>query len=264
MTIGPSPRSRAASWTQPSRQRRRWRAPDWAGATREALKRRYWLRLHLLIIAALTLGFAWVIAWGWRQAGVDALALRYALTLPLAYGAYLLLLRLWAGSLVRGNSPLEVDPCDLVPDPSDHIQSCAPEVSARGASGGLDASLETAGDAAGSLLEGAAALDEGIVVAVPLAVLAFIVALLGALLGAGVFMLFGIEVLLSVAVEVALASMAGSLAYKGWSEGWLDAALRHTWKGAAGSWALGIALGFAIDRWLPQADSLGQALKLLG
>lgn len=76
-------------------------------------------------------------------------------------------------------------------------------------------------------------------------------------------MLFGVEALLAVTVEVALASVAGSLAYKGFTEGWLGSALRHTGRGFVAAWVMSVLLGCGVDHWLPAAQSLPQALRMM-
>jgi hypothetical protein len=86
---------------------------------------------------------------------------------------------------------------------------------------------------------------------------------LGTVLGFAVFGLFGVEVLLAVAVEIALASVGGALAYKASAEGWLSAAWRRTFWPALATLACVVVVGAAIDHWLPQAQSLPQALRLL-
>lgn len=250
---------------------------------RDELAQRYWLRLHVAMIALLTLGALWLCSALLMHAGVESLAIRYGLACPVAYGVYLLLLRWWGGALARGDSPLDGGdaPSMDLPIGLDAPSACrgahdAPftsggggQFSGGGAQGSWDApagSASTLADGPGSVLDGLANLgdlDEGAVVVVPLAVLVGIVALLGALLGAGVLMLFGAEVLLAVAVEVGLASLAGSLAYKGYSEGWLSSALRHTWRGGLAVLVLSVALGAALDHWIPEARSLPHAARLL-
>jgi hypothetical protein len=225
-------------WQAPSANRRRWFGR--AAALRSELRQRFWLRAHVFAIAALTLVALALTTLALMHAGVHSLALRYGLALAVAYGVYLLLLRAWAHALARHESPL-ANP-DL-PDPP-----------------GVDAA---ASFDCGALPDALGALDEGAVLLVPLAVLLGIVALLAGLLCAGVFALFGVDVLLAVTVEVALASVAGSIAYKGAAEGWLDTALRHTWKGALAALVFGVALGAAIDHWLPEARSLPHALHLM-
>ncbi|HIV73122.1 MAG TPA: hypothetical protein H9903_19455 [Candidatus Aquabacterium excrementipullorum] len=252
---------------------------------REALRQRYWLRLHVAAIALLTLGALWLCSALLMHAGVESLALRYGLASPVAYVVYLLLLRWWAGALARRESPfdgLDAPSVDLPGGGAGGSSSCdAPFGNGGGgdfAGGGADASWDVPGqalvdgggdglgslaDGAGSVLDGLGGLDEGAVVVVPLAVLVGIIALLGALLGAGVLMLFGVEVLLAVAVEVGLASLAGSLAYKGFMEGWLSSALRHTWRGAVAVLVLSVALGAVLDHWMPEARSLPHAARLI-
>jgi len=78
-----------------------------------------------------------------------------------------------------------------------------------------------------------------------------------------VFGLFGVEVLLAVAVEVAIASVGGALAYKAGAEGWLGAAWRRTRAAALIGLLVLVTLGAAIDHWLPEARSLPHAVRLL-
>lgn len=260
----PNHRLPTAAWAAPSLQVKRLRSH--MEATRRDLRQRCWLRVHVFTIAALSLAALWLFSHSLMLLGVDSLAVRYAISLPLAYGWYLLLLRLWAEMLVRRDSPW--DGLDVpMPDgagPSAGSPSFGSGGGGDFGGGGADASFdapdEVLPEAAGSLLDGA---DEGALVLVPLAVVLGAVLLLAGLLGAGVFMVFGVEVLLGVAVEVALAAVAGSFAYRGFAEGWLFAALRHTWRGAAAALVLAVALGAAIDHWLPQARSFPHAVRLI-
>lgn len=280
---------RRPAWTEPARGLRGRGQARGQHLTREQLRQdlreRYWLRLHVAMIALLTLGALWLCSAMLMHAGVESLALRYGLACPVAYGVYLLLLRWWGGALARRDSPLDgldVSNLDLSSgsggSSSGGLPRDVPFRSGGGgefAGGGAQASWDTPGssdglgalsDGAGSMLDGLGNLgdlDEGAVVVVPLAVLVAIVALLGALLGAGVFMLFGVEVLLAVAVELGLASLAGSVAYKGYAEDWLGSALRHTWRGGLAVLVLSVALGAVLDRWVPEARSLPHAARLI-
>ena len=65
------------------------------------LRRRHTLWLHGWLMGLVTLGVMWGAAALQRHAGGDSLALRYAVTLGVGYLCYLLLLRIWAGMLVR-------------------------------------------------------------------------------------------------------------------------------------------------------------------
>lgn len=266
----PNHRSQAASWAVPSRHVKRLRAH--MDATRRDLKQRYWLRVHVFAIATLCLLALWLFSHSLMLLGVDSLALRYVIALPLAYGWYLLLLWLWAQMLVRRESPW--DGADLpVPDGGGPPSAEGPSFGSGGGDfggGGADASFDAPDvlpEGAGNVVEGAGSLldgaDEGALVLVPLAVVVGAVLLIAGLLGAGVFMVFGVEVLLGVAVEVALAAVAGSWAYRGFAEGWLFTALRHTWRGAIAALVLAAVLGAVIDRWLPEARSFPHAVRLI-
>lgn len=280
-----TPASRGG-WTEPARGRRgQQRLHTSRQQLRAELRQRYWLRLHVAMIALLTLGALWMCSALLMHAGVDSLALRYGLACPVAYVVYLLLLRWWAGALARRESPLDgLDSPDVdLPGAHGGSPACGPGDApfssgggGRFSGGGADASwdapdgqaladstIERTAEGLGSVLNGLDGLDEGAVVVVPLAVLAGIVALLGGVLGAGVLMLFGVEVLLAVAVEVGLASLAGSLAYKGYREDWLSSALRHTWRGALAVLVLAVALGATLDHWMPEAGSLPHAARLI-
>lgn len=275
----PAPTAPAPSkWTEPARRLRRLNSL--AAATRRDLQQRYWLRVHVFMIALLTLGGLWLASTVFMLAGVASLGHRYALALPVAYGLYLLLLRLWAQSLARreesqldGIDGANLDLPDLPGFDMPAPDGCPGFHSGGGGDfggGGASGSWTPDGDTAkamAKLADGAGALlgeaDEGIVFVVPLAVVLGLVALLAGLLGTGVFMLFGVEALVAVTVEVALASVAGSLAYKGFTEGWLASALRHTGRGFLAAWVLSVMLGAGVDHWLPAAQSLPQALRLM-
>jgi hypothetical protein len=252
---------------RPSDRARRLRAI--ALHTELSLRERYWLRLHVLVIALLTLAALMAVSAGLMHAGVQSLAVRYGLALPAAFAMYLLLLRLWAAELARGQSPFDgADPSqalDLLPTRSTDAPFSSGgggDFGGGGASGSwTEEAASKTGDVVGSALDGA---DEGAVVLIPVAVLIGIALLLAAALGVGVFAFLGVEVLVAVTVEVVLASVAGSWAYKGFAEGWLDAALRHIWKPALTLLIAGVLLGAVIDRWMPDARSLPHALSLLG
>jgi hypothetical protein len=247
----------------------------WIQRTREQLRRDHWLRWHVFLIAACTLTCLLLGGALLRWAGVDALAWRYALLLPMTYLIYLTLLRLWAGYLLRRDSSLG-DGADLAGELPTGRSGSPFESGGGGDFGGGGASGDFAADwadgAASEIAQGTAkvggeaigALDEGAVVVLPLVALLAIVALLAGLLSAAVLMLFGVEVLLAVAVEVALSASMGALVYRQQREGWLGRAIGHTWRGALAMLVLGLALGATIDHYLPAVDSLPEALTLVG
>jgi len=277
-----------ANALQPSRLSRRQQRAEaqWIAATRRKLRRERWLRCHVLLIAGLTLLALLLAGALLRACGVESLAWRYAGALPLSYLVYLVLLRLWARYLLADDAGQTLDDDATLlnglssgPSPSPG-HAPAPDFQSGGGGdfGGGGASGDFGSlDAAGSSLDGlqdagrllgktGSALgdsDEGAVVAVPLLIVLAIMALLAALLGVAVFALFGVDVLLGVALEVGLASWVGGLAYRSQRRGWLRRALAHTWKPALALLLLGVALGALIDHALPAADSLPQALHML-
>jgi hypothetical protein len=200
------------------------------------------------LIALCSLACLWLSGALLRWAGVDGLALRFGLSLTLSYTAYLGLLRLWAAYLLSRADGDATDLADLGAQLADN-GSCG---------GGGGAALDA--------LELAAGADEGAILLLPLAAAMAVAVALAALLGAGVTLLFGVEVLLAVSVEVALAAFAAGLAWRHQRQfdrgGWLSCALRHTWIGALVLLLAGVALGAALDRWMPQAESLPHAVSL--
>ena len=88
---------------------------------------------------------------------------------------------------------------------------------------------------------------------------------LAVVLGAGSLALlyFGWDVLLVVAVELAFSFASARTAVKVAREGWLQAAVRLTWKPLLGALACAVLLGALLDTFLPEANSLLQAIRLV-
>lgn len=213
-------------------------------STRRWLQTRRWLRLHVGLIALCCLACLWCSGALLRKLGVDALSLRFGLSLAVSYGVYLLLLRLWAAYLLsreHGDAADAIDVADIA----------------------VDAGL---GDGIASVLDAASGLDEGALVLLPIAALVGMAVLLAGVLGAGVSLLFGVEVLMAVSVEVALAAFAAGLAWRHQRQfergGWLRCALQHTWVGALVLLLAGVGLGAALDHWVPEAESLPHAVRI--
>lgn len=234
---------------------------------RADLRERRWVRVHVLLIGLLTFGALWALSHALLRAGVESIALRHALALPGAYAAYLGLLWVWARWLLsRDEADIDLSAAPDLPQSG----AGAGEVPALRAGGGGDfggggasGSFDTPGDGLSAAADVAGAADEGAVVLVPLALVVGAAVLLGTALGFAVFGLFGAEVLLGVAVEIAFASAGGALAFKARREGWLGHALRRTIAPMVLVLAATLALGLAVAHWLPQAATLPQALKLL-
>ncbi|RYX94495.1 MAG: hypothetical protein EOO28_14060 [Comamonadaceae bacterium] len=264
-----------------------WRSVRvWEGELERELRQRHSLRLHGACIGALTLCMIWAVSYVLMRLGHNALALRYLASLGAGYLFYLLLLWVWARWLLRRDGEDAGDMLDAgadladvnLPDlpfarapqlrsgrggdfggggaTADYSGPATADTGAAGAGSGL-------GDAAGGALELAAGVDEGAVVVVPVVA----VFLIGAavLFGAGsLLMLFaGWEVLLAVAIELAFSYAAARTSIRVMREGWMSAAVRLTWKPLLGALACAVVLGWAIDHFVPAADSLPQAIKLL-
>jgi hypothetical protein len=244
------------------------------------LRARYWLRGHAFTIGLLTLLAAWGTSHVMMWLGNDALGWRYAAALSCAYGVYLLLMWVWCHQLVhRRDSQLDL-PSDLpLPSgPSGGASGDAPpqvfqtggagDFSGGGASAsfdapGADGAAEVVSDVSSKALGAAFEADEGVVIAVPVVLTVVIAAALVTGLGIAFMWLFGVEVLLALVVELAFSTTAGMFAYRAWHEGWLWVALGKTVKPILALVILGSAAGFAIDYWMPHAQSLPHVLKLL-
>ncbi|XDF35763.1 hypothetical protein RBH89_01605 [Paracidovorax avenae] len=269
-----------------------WRRVRTPGRTLEAsLLSRYRLRVHGWCIGAFMMAFMWAVSHTQMVLGVESLAVRYLATLGAGYAAYLLVLRLWAARLVRRpagrarnrdedgpypSSGMDVaDAAEALYDAGDLAARAvrgaggrAPALPRSGggdfAGAGADGHFGDAlGDMAGNALGAAAEADEGAVVVVPVVAIFLIGA--AVLFGAGALALlyFGFDVLLAVAVELAF-SYATARATMGVERaGWLAAAVRLTWKPLLGALLCAVVLGAALDRFLPEARSLPQAVRML-
>ena len=269
-----------------------WRSVRlWESRLEQQLRQRHTFWLHGFCIGLVTLGMTWGASYVQMRMGIDSLALRYLVSLGLGFLGYLLMLRMWAGALVQklrsrdkpaGRSHWDVDlnwlgggsggPGSV----SARMPSLHPggggNFGGGGASGDFSGATDasTAADAAGGMgdmvggaLEAAGSADDAAVVVIPVVA----VFLIGCALffGAGSLLLayFGWEALLAVAVELAFSYASARVAVRVVREGWLSAALRLTWKPLLGSVVCAVILGAAIDHFVPAANSLPQAIKLL-
>lgn len=280
----------APSRRSPARpDRHRLRAAAISAAVRADLHRRRWLRLHAVLIGLTSWLLTWALSHALMTAGVHGIALRLSLALAGGYLMYLGLLRLWCRWLLSRDDDVMSDGGmgDVPLDGLGQARAAPGFRSGQGGdfggggaqasfSGSRDADIEAGADAPGAGWDGATELagriaegglgaadaDEGAVVVVPLALVVAAGVLLGVTLGAAVFGLFGVEILLGVAVEIALASAGTVLAYKAQAEGWLAFALRRTIKPFLVCLLACVLLGGLVDVWLPQARSLPHAVML--
>ncbi len=239
------------------------------------LEQRHSLRWHGLCIGSLTLLGMLLAAWVQKLAGVHMLSVRYAITLTVGYGIYLLLLRWWAARLLRqedgeGGSDAG-DAAEVALDAADLVARAMP----RGGNparmpdwqgvevGDVADTGKRLGELAGGALDGLGSADEGAVVVIPVVAIFLIGAALLAGAGALAMLFFSWDVLLAVAVELAFSVAAVRVAAGVEREGWLSAAVRLTWKPLLGALLCAVVLGATIDHFMPGVDSLPQAVRLL-
>jgi len=236
-----------------------WRSVRlWETQLERDLHRNYSLRTHGILIGSFTLLLMWgASALQMHVLDVQSLAVRYLLTLGVGYLGYLLVLRWWARRLVEGRrADFDVDApdVDLGGGSSSHDHPCVAD--AADGSGALS-------DAASGALDVAGAADEGAVIVVP--VVAIFLICVAIVLGAGslVLLYFSWDALLAVAVEVAFSYVSARAAVRVAREGWLMAAVRLTWKPLLGAVVCAVALGAALDHFMPQVNSLPEAVRAL-
>lgn len=232
-----------------------WRSVRlWETALERDLHQRHSLRTHGLLIGSFTLLLMWgVSALQMHLLHVDSLALRYLITLGAGYGGYLAVLRWWAQRLVEGRAGPEWDGTDAV-----DAVDIGLEVGARAAKAG--SSLPDF--SAGSFDLGAGA-DEGAIVVVPVVAIFLIGCAIVFGAGALTLLYFGWDTLLAVAVELAFSYVSARAAVRVAREGWLQAAVRLTWKPLLGALFCAVLLGATIDHFLPQVNSLPEAVRAL-
>lgn len=243
-----------------------WRSVRlWETQVERELHRKYSLRTHGILIGSFTLLLMWgVSALQMHLLHVDSLAVRYFLTLGAGYLGYLLVLRWWAKRLVEERGlDLNVDAPDFEfgggrggSSGGSHGQTSIGEASGDGGGSGLS-------DIASGALDVAGGADEGAVVVVP--VIAIFLICAAVLFGAGslVLLYFSWDALLAVAIEIAFSYVSARAAVRVAREGWLMAAVRLTWKPLLGAVICAVALGALLDHFMPQVNSLPEAVRVL-
>ena len=231
-----------------------WRSVRlWETAFERELHRRHSLRTHGILIGTVTLLLMWGVSALVMRSGAHSLALRYLFTLGVGYVAYLLILRWWAQRLAEGRADINLDAPDVLPDGSTDT----------GYAGLAHADGTALGELAGGALEAVGGADEGALIVVPVAAIFAIGCAI--VLGAGwlVMLYFGSDVLLAVTLEVAFSYVSARAAVRLAREGWLSAAVRLTWKPLLGAVVCAVVLGLAIDHFMPRANSLPAAVRML-
>jgi len=247
-----------------------WRSVRlWETQVERDLHRNYSLRTHGILIGSFTLLLMWCVsALQMHLLHVDSLAVRYFLTLGVGYLGYLLVLRWWAKRLVEGRAlDVDLDAPDVEfgggrgggsgSGSHGHVNLGD---GGGGGGGGGDGGLS---DMAGGALEVAGSADEGAIIVVP--IVAVFLICVAVVLGAGslVLLYFSWDALLAVAIEIAFSYVSARAAVRVAREGWLMAAVRLTWKPLLGAVICAVALGALLDRFMPQVNSLPEAVRVL-
>ena len=239
-----------------------WRSVRlWETQVERDLHRNYSLRTHGILIGSFTLLLMWCVsALQMHLLHVDSLAVRYFLTLGVGYLGYLLVLRWWAKRLVEGR---EFNPDIDAPDLDFGGGRSAGGGSHSHASVGEGGGSSGLSDVASGALDVAGASDEGAVIVVP--VVAIFLICTAVVLGAGslVLLYFSWDALLAVAIELAFSVVSARAAVRVAREGWLMAAVRLTWKPLLGAVVCAVALGALLDHFMPQVNSLPEAVRVL-
>ena len=258
---------------RPSR-RRRWTSVRLSARdVAHDLQQRHSLRWHGLCIGTLALLGMLLAAWVQKLGSVHMLSVRYAITLTVGYGIYLLVLRWWAARLLdeeEHGSADAGDALDVAVDVADLARSVprsggtrSPEMPRMSDVADSAESGKGVGDLASGALDGLGSADEGAVVIIPVVAIFLIGAAILAGAGALAMLFFSWDVLLAVAVELAFSVAAVRVATRVEREGWLTAAVRLTWKPLLGALLCAVLLGATIDHFLPQVDSLPEAVRML-
>ena len=258
-----------------------WRSVRlWEGSVECQLRQRHTLWLHGVCIGTLVLCIMWFAAFVQTQLGIDSLTKRYLVTLGVGYLSYLLILRLWAGAMVRPDSKSPDVGFDIPATGSGHsVDANLPGIrlppfesagggdfAGGGAAGdfsGVSSVSDGLGDFASGAIDAAASSDEGAIVVVPVVAIFLIGCALVLGLGTLAMLYLGWEILLTVAVEIAFSYVSARTAICVVREGWLSAAVRLSWKPLLGAMLCAVLLGATIDYFLPAANSLPEAIKLL-
>lgn len=256
----------------------------------KTLRSKHSLRLHGMGLGTMTLLITWLTSHALMVLGVRSMGLRYGLALLVGYMAYLVLVRAWAKRLAIQRNHESQSYAELVVDAMDlpvqmgrfNLQGPA-MISGKGGDFGGGGATVNFGDssdtglsvssgssdwvshAVGGAFKGAGeavgSADEGVVVVIPVVAIFLMVFLAAMGMGSIVFLYFGSETLLAVAVELAFSYAASTAAVKIAREGWLNAIFRLTWKPLAGALLCAVMMGFVLDVYFPQAKSMFDAVR---
>jgi hypothetical protein len=238
-------------------------------AARERLLREDSPRAQMLVILLLSGAAAFLASVAMLSAGIERMAWRYPLALLVGYAAFLLLIRAWIAWKRRA---LHADPnlADVPLPSADHSDAALPNLFRGGRSGGggggaawdqpppTFAAAPPAPTAVSKIFDGASAdFDDGAVLVI-LAALA-----LGGALAISYIVYAAPALLAEVAVDAALVTTVYRRLRERDAPHWALSVVRRTWLPVLGLAALLMAGGFALQRAVPSARSIGHVLRAL-
>jgi hypothetical protein len=212
-------------------------------SVREWLEERFFLRIHMTLILAGTFLAGLVVTRMLMELGVNTLPVRYAIAVCLAYGVFLVLVKLWL-LYVGSDGEASLDPEDAAELAFDGARAVALHSDGGGGGGGASLDLDLGDDLGGILF---------------MIVLIVIVLLLG---GIAIYYIYMAPAVLGEAFfEVVLAASIARRAKKAEGAGWLGAVWRATVLPFVGVLALSIVLGWLAQRHCPEALKLRDAVS---
>ena len=222
----------------------------------------------MLLLVTLTGGAGFVATWALLRGGVEAMALRYPLSVALAYLVFLLLLWLW----LRTRAHEWLDLPDASGGGSHGPADSGAWVGSGGNSGGGGASAgwesASASDAVGDgaidvvskpIGEALGVAAEGDELAVPLAVIVVAVAVVAVLVLSSLFLVWSAPVLFAeLLVDGALAAGLYRRLRRIDARHWLETAVRRTWLPFVLTAVFAALAGWALASYAPGATTLGE------
>jgi hypothetical protein len=219
------------------------------------LLRRSLPRLQMTVVVALTGAAGFLSSYTLLQLGMDSMTARYPLAVAVAYGVFLLLLRVWLHIQRHG---LEVDPnpLDLL-DAADTVASGAQ--GAEGMARGLSSKVSVGDGGSGKSFDFSLDLDDGAF----LVLLALLILTVTAL-GTALWIVWTAPSLLAEVLVDGLVMTGLYHRLRGMQEPsyWLLTAVRRTWVSAVIAALLFSFAGKLLHKAAPQARSIGAAWKV--
>lgn len=216
-------------------------------------------RVTMLLMLALSGGFAFLTSFLWLRAGLDSMAIRYPLAALAGYCAFIVLARVWIAARRRSIDPL--DAADLAHAPDQWAGTPegepGPSIAAGGRSGGAGASGSWGDPDQGATVPDTFDAGE-----------AWYLTAAGALAFAGLvaigYVVYAAPVLLAeIALDAAVVSTVYGRLRRQDASHWAGTLLRHTWLPAS-ALIVSLALaGYVLQLFVPDARSIGGVIRAL-